>query len=60
MATYTITTDYVHPPIPIRNMDWQAWVGDMDIGVRTGSGKTEREAVMDLLENLIEFESEAL
>ncbi len=50
MATYTINTSYDHPPIPIRNMDWSAWLGDMDIGVPIGRGATEREAIEDLFQ----------
>lgn len=51
MGEYTINTSYDHPPIPIRSMDWSAWFGDMDEGVSIGNGKTEAEAISDLLEN---------
>ena len=50
-----VVTQFVYPPIPIRTMDWQAHYdndepddnGQMDCG----HGKTEREAIHDLLTN---------
>jgi hypothetical protein len=48
-----IKTSYVYPPIPIRNMDWAAW--DDRLGGDCspyGRGRTEEEAVADLLEQM--------
>lgn len=48
-----IVTDYVHPPIPMRNCDWQA-VDDLTYegGKPIGWGATEQEAIDDLLEQI--------
>ncbi len=43
-----IVTDYVHPPIPVRAYDWQAWIdGSEEDGVY-GWGLTMEDAVRDL------------
>lgn len=42
----------VDGPNPIG--EYSAWVGDFDIGVTIGIGKTEWEAIADLMERLIE------
>lgn len=51
----TIRTSYWAKPIPLRQFDWQAWYdGDEpnDNGsMRTGEGRTEQDAVNDLLTN---------
>lgn len=57
-----IRTSYVHPPIPNRDWDWQAWIdGTLDYDfdgegmvcqVPIGHGATECAAVADLLEQL--------
>ena len=48
-----IITVFVYPPIPIRTCDWQAYFdGDEpnDNGqMLTGEGRTEQEAIADLL-----------
>lgn len=50
-APRKIITTFVHPPIPIRTMDWQAhFDGDEETGP-FGEGATEYEAVKDLIEN---------
>lgn len=50
-----IRTDFVYPPIPIRSMDWQAvYVDDEpddDGHMASGHGRTETEAIADLIEN---------
>lgn len=56
MSRNPIVTDFVHPPIPVRHCDWAAWYdGDEpdDNGHMraSGQGRTEREAVIDLIEN---------
>lgn len=44
-----IVTTYVCPPIPFRNMDWSAHIDGQEGGIY-GHGKTEKEAINDLLE----------
>jgi hypothetical protein len=44
----TIIAEYIHPPIPLRTFDWQAY-RDPESGP-FGYGATEQEAVADLLE----------
>lgn len=47
-----IITTFVHPPIPIRSMDWQAhYDGEEDEQMDVGTGATEAEAIADLIEN---------
>jgi len=46
-----IITDYIHPPIPIRNHDWMAWYeGEEESESLVGYGKTKEEAIKDLKE----------
>ncbi len=45
-----IITNFESPPIPIRNYDWSAWYEDYDEGDSIGFGKTEEEAIKDLIE----------
>ena len=47
-----ITTEYIHPPIPNRNFDWLAALGDGGPDCVTGQGSTEREAILDLISNM--------
>jgi len=52
-----IRTDFVYPPIPVRDMDWQAVRDDdepNDDGYmrHVGHGRTEQAAIDDLLESL--------
>lgn len=56
MSLPRIITTFVYPPIPIRTMDWQAHYDDDDDPTdghqcATGHGRTETEAVIDLIEN---------
>lgn len=50
-----IRTDFVYPPIPIRNLDWQAVYDDDEPEeegrMAVGFGATEAEAIADLIEN---------
>jgi len=47
-----IITTHVYPPIPLRQFDWQAhYAGEEDERYDAGHGRTEAEAVVDLLEN---------
>ena len=45
-----IITTYECPPIPVRNYDWSASREDYDEGDFIGYGRTEQEAIDDLLE----------
>lgn len=60
-----IVTSFVYPPIPDRNMDWQATLRDYDGAPdskgpcsRVGRGPTETAAVADLLCQIDELQSE--
>ena len=47
-----IVTSHDYPPIPIRDFDWCAYrEGDEEEGPR-GYGRTEAEAVADLIEQV--------
>lgn len=50
-----IRTTHVFPPIPIRTMDWQAVYDDDepndDGQMASGHGRTETDAIADLIEN---------
>ena len=45
-----IVTEYVCPPIPVRDMDWQATRKDYDEGDPIGRGATKQDAINNLLE----------
>ncbi len=47
--TCKIITTFVHPPIPDRRFDWCAYYDGEEELCRYGRGKTELEAVGDLL-----------
>ena len=49
-----IRTDYIYPPIPDRRCDWVAVDDDTydGPGCPVGSGRTEAEAIADLMEQL--------
>lgn len=50
MAASTIRTEYVFPPIPMRQFDWSAVFDNYEPGCPIGYGRTEKEAIADLLE----------
>lgn len=66
MATHTINgtiihTNFDYPPIPVRDMDWSAVTDNYDCDCDqdgffstspAGHGRTEQEAIADLLEQL--------
>jgi hypothetical protein len=55
MAAIVIKTEHAYPPIPIRSLDWCAWVdGTEDEDMIQGWGPTEQTAVSDLMERLEE------
>jgi hypothetical protein len=47
----SIRTENIHPPIPLRNFDWQAWYEGQEEGP-SGYGATEPEAIEDLREQI--------
>jgi len=53
-----IITTYIYPPIPIREFDWCAvtdnYDGAEDSHCPIGYGRTEEEAIADLLEQIEE------
>ncbi len=47
-----IMTTFVFPPIPTRQFDWQAhYDGEEDEQYDAGYGRTEADAIVDLIEN---------
>lgn len=47
-----VRTENVYPPIPLRQFDWCAWLdGDEEAGPR-GWGRTEQEAIAELMVEL--------
>ena len=50
MDTRKITTSHDCPPIPVRDYDWSASREDWDEGDLIGYGRTEQEAIDDLVE----------
>lgn len=49
-----IITEFVYPPIPIRNFDWVAYRDGDEDGGPQGHGATEEEAIAELMELLDE------
>jgi len=45
-----IKTYFEYPPIPIRDFDWVAYFDDYEPGEPIGNGRTEAEAIEDLIE----------
>lgn len=54
-----IITEHVLPPIPLRDYDWCATLDGWEPGDVVGSGRTEREAIDDLLDKIEEGEVES-
>ena len=54
MSAQKIITNFIHPPIPIRQFDWCAFTDDSDGEGPVGYGRTEAEAIADLMERLEE------
>ena len=50
MKNLEIVTSHITPPIPNRIFDWQAVRGDWDLDDPIGNGRTELEAIKELLE----------
>lgn len=53
-AIICIDTEFVYPPVPIRNQDWAAWEDGKEEFGPVGRGGTREEAVEDLLERIDE------
>jgi hypothetical protein len=54
--TSLIKTSYVHPPIPIRDFDWCAYIDGYEENTDYHAyGKTEKEAIKNLLDNCSEL-----
>ena len=51
---FSIMTECICPPIPIRDCDWVAWIAGREEDGPHGYGKTEQEAIADLHEQLEE------
>ncbi len=49
MSAPKIRTEYWPKPIPISNFDWSATTEDYDLGPPIGYGRTEAEAINDLI-----------
>jgi len=47
---FDVVTSYICPPIPFRNYDWCATYDGYEPGDPIGYGRTEQEAILDLLE----------
>lgn len=48
-----LRTSYVYPPIPVRDYDWEAYWDDLDESGPVGRGPTEKDAIMDLLNQYV-------
>lgn len=57
--THGITTSYVCPPVPYRDMDWMAHVEGDEEGP-TGRGESEADALRDLAGQLAHLWKEAV
>ncbi len=53
-----VVTEYVNPPIPIRNRDWSATLDGWEPGDPHGEGPSEADAVYDLWMEIEEREAE--
>lgn len=50
----TIRTNFVYPPIPVRDFDWEATEAGYEPGDLIGRGPTEQAAIEALLDQLNE------
>ena len=46
-----IVTNYIYPPIPLRQFDWSATYDNYEPGCPIGYGSTEQDAIDDLVFN---------
>ena len=49
MDALRVKTNFVNPPIPIRQLDWAAWFDNFGEEGPCGHGKTEQEAIANLM-----------
>lgn len=52
--------EYVHPPVPSRQYDWQATVGYVDENSPIGRGPTKEAALADLIAQVMTDEEDFL
>lgn len=52
-----IITQHINPPIPVRHLDWCAWIEGEEEGFK-GWGDTEQAAIEDLREKHPDVEDE--
>lgn len=45
-----IVTEHTFPPIPVREFDYHAWIDGFEEDGMYGHGRTEREAIEDLID----------
>ncbi len=56
MSKPPIKTEFVYPPIPVRDFDWAAYRDGWEPGELQGTGRTKEAAIADLLEQEEEAE----
>jgi hypothetical protein len=49
-----ILTQYIRPPIPIRDFDWQSYILEDDESNIIGFGPTKNQAIANLIQELVE------
>ena len=56
MADWHIVTEFTNPPIPIRSggFDWSATLDNYEADDPIGRGRTELDAIQNLIETLID------
>ena len=54
ISGHVVITEHVYPPIPSRTTDWSAVTDNYEPGAPMGWGRTEQDAIDDLLEQLLE------
>jgi hypothetical protein len=47
-----IKTNFDYPPVPVRDYDWSAVFDGYEPGCPVGLGKTEEDAILDLLDSV--------
>jgi hypothetical protein len=50
-----IVTTHVYPPIPVRHLDWCAYIDGTQEDGPYGYGRTEAEAIADLEDQLDDY-----
>lgn len=52
VMTFDVRTNHWLKPIPLRQFDWEAVMDNYEPGCPIGYGRTEQEAIDDLLEQI--------